>query len=54
MTLRRDRNRRNKKEPVTKIKTVRTTCPNCGNPGPHFVPPSFGDIGFFICKKANS
>lgn len=25
-------------------------CPNgCGEPGPHFVPPSFGDPGFFIC-----
>lgn len=25
-------------------------CPNCGEIGPHFVPPSFGDEGFFICK----
>lgn len=25
-------------------------CPNgCGEPGPHFVPPSFGDPGFFMC-----
>lgn len=25
-------------------------CPNgCGEPGPHFVPPSFGDRGFFVC-----
>jgi hypothetical protein len=21
----------------------------CGEPGPHFVPPSFGDPGFFMC-----
>ena len=27
------------------------TCPNCGEKGPHFVPPSFGDKGFFICEK---
>lgn len=26
-------------------------CPNCGEYGPHFVPPSFGDKGFFICEK---
>jgi hypothetical protein len=25
-------------------------CPNgCGETGPHFVPPSFGDSGFYIC-----
>lgn len=24
-------------------------CPNCGEKGPHFVPPSLGDKGFFIC-----
>lgn len=26
-------------------------CLNCGQPGPHFVPPSFGDRGFYICTK---
>ena len=26
-------------------------CPNCGEYGAHFVPPSFGDEGFFICEK---
>lgn len=27
-------------------------CPNCGEPGPHFVPPSGGGRfpGFFICN----
>ena len=25
-------------------------CPNCGEEGPHFVPPCFGDPGFFHCK----
>lgn len=24
-------------------------CMNCGEDGPHFVPPSFGDKGFFMC-----
>lgn len=26
-------------------------CPNCGEYGPHFVPPSLGEPGMFICKK---
>ena len=26
-------------------------CPNCGDEGPHFVPPSFGEPGFYICSK---
>ncbi len=25
-------------------------CPECGQAGPHFVPPCFGDIGFFSCN----
>ncbi len=25
-------------------------CPNCGEPGPHFVPPSLGEKGFFMCE----
>ena len=25
-------------------------CPQCGKPGPHFVPPSLGDAGFFSCQ----
>lgn len=29
-------------------------CPNCGEMGAHFVPPSFGDPGFFFCVKAES
>lgn len=28
----------------------RGRCPNrCGGPGPHFVPPSLGQRGFFSC-----
>lgn len=26
-------------------------CPNCGEKGPHFVPPGFGSPGMFICKE---
>jgi len=28
-------------------------CINCNNEGPHFVPPSFGDEGFFMCNSEN-
>lgn len=27
-------------------------CRNCGQPGPHFVPPSLGERGFFICEPS--
>lgn len=26
-------------------------CPNCGEYGSHYCGPSFGDKGFFICRK---
>lgn len=29
----------------------RRPCPNCGEPGPHFVPPSLGDPGQYICAS---
>jgi hypothetical protein len=29
----------------------RHLCMACGEPGPHFVPPSFGDEGFFMCTQ---
>lgn len=28
-------------------------CPNCGEKEAHFVPPSFGDEGFYICASAD-
>ena len=28
-------------------------CGNCGEAGPHFVPPSFGDPGFYACEALN-
>jgi hypothetical protein len=29
-------------------------CPRCGRPGQHFVPPSFGDPGFYACEAMTS
>lgn len=26
-------------------------CLNCGKQGPHYVPPSFGDPGFYMCES---
>lgn len=26
-------------------------CPNCHKEGPHFVPPSFGAPGFYLCQS---
>lgn len=56
MTLRRDRRRGQKKyrasvSPATIGRVWRGGCPNCGHPGPHFIPPSFGDPGFFTCDR---
>jgi len=43
------RNRENKLSAKFKL------CMNgCGEPGPHFVPPCFGDPGFFICTPKGS
>lgn len=30
------------------------TCRNCGNPGPHFAPPSLGEPGFYTCENIMS
>ena len=30
-----------------------SVCPRCGEPGPHYVPPSFGDTGFFSCDPSD-
>jgi ribosomal protein L32 len=36
--------------------TVQThsTCPNCGEDGPHYVPPSMGEDGFYICAAIDA
>lgn len=52
MTLSRDRRRKKKKyTPPSALAKMLATCLNCGEPGPHFVSPSFGDPGFYICTK---
>lgn len=43
--------RQKKKKRQKKPKLAPVKCINCGEKGPHFVPPSLGDKGFFICKK---
>lgn len=30
-------------------KSEKCICPNCGKEGPHYVPPSLGEEGFFVC-----
>jgi hypothetical protein len=27
------------------------TCSKCGEPGPHYVPPSLGEPGFYACAS---
>lgn len=34
-----------------RAKAHRRLCPNCGKKGPHYVGPSFGDPGIYICNK---
>lgn len=46
----RDKNRMNAEELKRKF-APKSICPNCGQPGPHFVPPVFGAMGFYICKS---
>jgi hypothetical protein len=42
--------RQKKKKKKQKQRLAPTRCINCGKIGSHFVPPSFGDKGFFICR----
>jgi len=41
--------RRAKKKIKQKNQRKVFTCPNCGQPGPHYVPPCLGDPGFYTC-----
>ncbi|GAH10916.1 unnamed protein product, partial [marine sediment metagenome] len=41
--------KKKKKKPA--LSKLSSKCPNCGRAGPHFVPPSCGDKGFFICDS---
>lgn len=51
----RRQNRATAEDLCRKLPATRT-CPNCKQPTPdgHFVPPSFGDRGFFVCSIANA
>jgi len=46
--------KKQKKKIKKKSKIKRMRCPNCGEWGPHFVPPSCGESGFYICKSINN
>jgi len=37
---------------MNNIKKEKCVCPNCGKEGPHYVPPSLGEEGFFICDPS--
>lgn len=40
---------RKKQQRVDFLSRPKRPCPNCGKAGSHFVGPSMGDAGFFIC-----
>jgi len=46
--------RQKKKKKKVHYKLTPEKCINCGEKGAHFVGPSFGDKGFFICNKKRS
>lgn len=50
MTLKRDRARKAKKQ-LKFFMPFGRKCSNCGEAGPHFIPPSFGDSGFYSCNR---
>jgi len=33
------------------LKGLLRDCINCGEKGPHFIGPSFGDLGFWACEE---
>ncbi len=46
------KHRRTKVKRTKRVKDNKThKCPNCGEKGSHFVPPSLGEEGFFSCTK---
>jgi hypothetical protein len=34
------------------VKKLLAYCLNCGEKGPHYVPPSLGDRGFYLCQPS--
>ena len=45
--MKRQKKKKKKQKPIL----APTKCINCGEKGAHFIGPSFGDKGFFICEK---
>jgi hypothetical protein len=43
------KHQKHKDEQRRKRSVWEPTCRRCGEKGSHFVPPCFGDIGFYIC-----
>ena len=43
--------RSKKKKRIYPVEPPKEPCPNCGKIGRHYVPPSFGEEGFFFCVK---
>lgn len=43
---------RAKKQRMHNLAAMLKPCMNCGEAGPHYVPPSLGERGFFICKPS--
>jgi hypothetical protein len=39
------------KRAAAAFKKPNRPCPQCGKPGPHFVPPYFGEEGFWACES---
>lgn len=44
------KHQKHKEERAKRRSTFEPTCSECGEKGRHFIPPSFGDIGFFMCN----
>lgn len=48
VSYRRDKRRKGKtRTPPGRMQSI---CPNCGHLGSHFIPPSLGETGFYVCK----
>ena len=47
------RHRKNQRERFALPRVMRplSRCPNCGEIGQHYAPPSFGDRGFYLCEE---
>jgi hypothetical protein len=46
-----NRKQRMKNRENSKVLTPKSVCSNCGKLGSHFVPPIFGEAGFYVCTS---